>query len=40
MDESILPDFPSVATNVTTIMLAERIGASCPLSIHPEILTK
>jgi len=24
---SILPDIPSVATNVTTIMLAERIAA-------------
>jgi choline dehydrogenase len=27
VDASILPDIPSVATNVTTIMLAERIAA-------------
>jgi choline dehydrogenase len=26
VDASILPDIPSVATNVTTIMLAERIA--------------
>ena len=26
-DASILPDIPSVATNVTTIMVAERIAA-------------
>ena len=27
VDASILPDIPSVATNVTTIMVAERIAA-------------
>jgi choline dehydrogenase-like flavoprotein len=27
VDASIIPDIPSVATNVTTIMLAERIAA-------------
>jgi choline dehydrogenase-like flavoprotein len=27
VDASILPDIPSVGTNVTTIMLAERIAA-------------
>lgn len=27
VDASIIPDIPSVATNLTTIMLAERIGA-------------
>jgi choline dehydrogenase len=27
VDASILPDIPSAATNVTTIMLAERIAA-------------
>jgi choline dehydrogenase len=27
VDTSILPDIPSAATNVTTIMVAERIAA-------------
>ena len=27
VDASILPDIPSVPTNVTTIMMAERIAA-------------
>jgi choline dehydrogenase len=27
VDASIIPDIPSVATNLTTIMLAERISA-------------
>jgi choline dehydrogenase len=27
VDASIFPDIPSVATNLTTIMLAERISA-------------
>jgi len=27
VDASILPEIPSVPTNVTTIMVAERIGA-------------
>ena len=30
VEASILPDIPSVATNVTTIMVAERIAAKRP----------
>jgi choline dehydrogenase len=35
VDASIIPDIPSVATNVTTIMLAEHIAAR--LLAYPEI---
>jgi len=34
MDESILLDIPSVATNVTTILLAERIASKLSAK-HP-----
>jgi choline dehydrogenase len=34
VDASILPDIPSVATNVTTIMVAERIAAKLSARAH------